>query len=91
MSRCVGDIIRGEVDVRDVTCIVASTMATNKAEWDEVFDYYERGAWASNPGLGRLVAAYLIAAQKVFQPRVEYDAGMWHTIYSGHHWVEVPE
>jgi len=88
LSFCVSDMVRGVVDPANVEGIISATAARSESDWKRVFESYQESYWRHSPWLCRLIASYLVAAERVYQPRVEHD--YCHSIAGGH-WVEVPD
>ncbi len=85
ISFCISDIIRGEVYLRDVECIVAGTKMRTEEDVDRVIDQYKEHYWYDYPEEAEKVFRQLWDAGKVYQPRLS-DNGNAINIASGH-WV----
>jgi len=95
LSRCVRDILKGEVDINDVLVIITRTRIQDKAQLREVMDEYRYRS--SEHSLGEfelddimVVTEALWDAGKVHQPRLQ-GADPWGpgAVLSDEVWLDV--
>ena len=87
LSSCVLDILRGEVQLGEVSKIIAGTKISNDDEWRYVMEKYSKTYWYKDPEKAVRIAEQLRDQGKIEQPRVRGDnppnLGM-----TGDHWVK---
>ena len=83
LSRCVGDIVEGKINIEDVEKIITGACWTNDAEWEDTIQLYKQNDWcwsyigqdgrkmAANPDEAEKIARQLLAEGKIEQPRLK--------------------
>lgn len=84
LSFCVNDIIRGDVDIDEVACIMSSTKASTKEEWKNVLLDYEKYYWHGHEKEARAIIRQLLRSKRLVFPRLSINR--YPMIYDGH-WI----
>jgi len=71
LGGCVREIFEGKIRERDVIRIIAGTKVEKPDEWQPVLNQYKTAYWHENPDEGEAIAKRLIAAGKIYQPRLQ--------------------
>ena len=87
LSFCVRDIADGTVKEADVAIIVAGTGCPTLEDWDIVLEGYASVYWLQHPERSVAIARRLIAAGKIYQPKLE-DPDKHPHLGNGPIWVE---
>ncbi|TAL27140.1 MAG: hypothetical protein EPN97_18070 [Alphaproteobacteria bacterium] len=86
LSLCIRDIIDGKVAEENVSRIVTSARAPDKASFEELIADYAESYWDANPEEGKAVARRFYEAGKIDQPRLRGEPysnisdGCWKVI-----------
>lgn len=90
ISLCVPEIASGEVNIDDVTKIVAGTACRDTKAWERVIRRYRDYYWQSNPDRCEEILKELLVAGKIAQPRLIENRAPSLINPDGHgyrHWV----
>lgn len=71
LSFCIKDIIKGNVDVRDVKEIICGTQCKTAVDWERVIGTYSELYWKENPIEAQRIFSLMKKFGKIKQPRLE--------------------
>jgi hypothetical protein len=83
LSRCIRDILSGEVNKEQVKKIITGTRAPTRENFETIANGYDKTSWSDN-GKGKTLALEFYNADKIKQPLLEGPVS-WHNV--GGNWV----
>jgi hypothetical protein len=93
LSLCIGDIVRGRIDEKSVTCIISGTCMETDEQWERVIERYSEVYWTdydfrgdavSHAEEARKVVDRMRKTGRIIQPRTMGQEP--YNIASGH-WI----
>lgn len=88
LSFCIGDILRGEVKVEEVSKLITATACSTNEEFEKVVKSYceNYSQWRKNPERARELAYYFWNNKMIEQPRlIDEDS---HPGLNDGRWIE---
>jgi len=85
VSMCIRDILNGEINIEDVSCIIAGTMIQNSQGWFALVDQYSDSYWKkfSREAVWATLEQLIPI---IYQPRL---AGKQGPNISKGHWIDL--
>ena len=75
LSKCIQDIVEGEVAIEQVSMIVTGTNAKTKEDWRKILGSYLRVYWRKYPLRALRIFFQLKNSGRITQPRTEGGEG----------------